>query len=120
MSELHRKGVDERELDTVLAEDFSFEGELRFAKPLMIKGPFRGDIKAEGDLYVGELAKVEARVEARTVSVRGHVVGNIVAAQKIELHATARVDGDMTAPEIVMEAGSKFNGICTMPLGVPS
>lgn len=118
MSELHRKGVDERELDTVLAEDFSFEGELRFTKPLMIKGPFRGDIKADGELFVGEKAKVEARVEAAVVDVRGEILGNIIASQKISLHSTARVEGDMTSPDITMESGSRFNGICTMPTGV--
>src|SRR5512146_1542841 len=28
MSEIHRRGIDVRELDTVLAEDFEFEGEM--------------------------------------------------------------------------------------------
>lgn len=115
MSEIHIKGVDERELDTVLAEDINFEGELQFTKSLMIKGYFRGDIKASGDLYVGDNALVEARVQAQLINLRGHIKGNITAEEKIELSSTARVDGDMTAPEIIMEAGAKFNGICTMP-----
>ena len=31
---------DEDEIDTILAEDIDFEGELTFSKPLMIKGKF--------------------------------------------------------------------------------
>lgn len=115
MSEIHIKGVDERELDTVLAEDIHFTGELNFNKPLMIKGYFRGDIKASSDLYVGENALVEARVQARVIILRGHIKGNITALEKIELSSTARVDGDMMAPQIVMEVGARFNGICSMP-----
>jgi cytoskeletal protein CcmA (bactofilin family) len=117
MSDYYSRDVDERELDTVLAEDFTFEGELQFSDSLMIKGPFRGDIRATGDLYIGEKAVVEARIEAVVVRVRGRVVGNIVAKRRIELSSGAQVEGDITAPEVVMEAGAKLNGICTMPLG---
>ncbi len=117
MSETQYLDVDERELDTVLAENFSFEGELRFTESLMIKGALRGDVRATGDLYIGDKAVVEARVEARVVYVRGRVVGNIVASRRIELSSSAVVEGDMTCPEILMEAGAKFNGICTMPSG---
>ena len=114
MAELHFNEIDERELDTVLAEDINFTGELTFTKPLMIKGHFRGDIKATGDLFIGPNALVEAKIQARNVNLRGKVKGNILAQEQIELHPGSRVDGDMTCPEIIMEPGAKFNGICTM------
>ena len=59
MSEIHRRGIDVRELDTVLAEDFEFEGEMEFSKPLMLKGKFRGEIRATSDFIVAEGAVVE-------------------------------------------------------------
>lgn len=115
MAELHFNEIDERELDTVLAEDISFTGELTFTKPLMIKGYFRGDIKSSGDLYIGPEAAVEAKILAKNVHLRGTIKGNVVAAEKIELHSGSRIEGDMTSPEIIMEPGARFNGICTMP-----
>lgn len=115
MAELHFNEIDERELDTVLAEDISFTGELSFTKPLMIKGYFRGDIKSGGDLYIGPQASVEAKIQAKNVHLRGTIKGNVIAADRIELHSGSRVDGDMTSPEIIMESGARFNGICTMP-----
>ncbi|OHD14025.1 MAG: cell shape determination protein CcmA [Spirochaetes bacterium GWB1_48_6] len=115
MAELHFNEIDERELDTVLAEDINFTGEMTFTKPLMIKGHFRGDIKATGDLFVGPEALVEAKIQAKNVNLRGTIKGNIMAEVQIELHSGSRVDGDMTCPEIIMEPGAKFNGICTMP-----
>ncbi len=72
MSEIHRRGIDVRELDTVLAEDFEFEGEMEFSKPLMLKGKFRGEIRATSDFIVAEGAVVEARIEGRFVDVRGY------------------------------------------------
>lgn len=114
MSEVHIKNVEETELDTILADDIDFSGELSFKKPLMIKGRFKGQIKASGDLYIGEEANIEAQISARLVSLKGNIKGNITAQTKVELFSTSRVEGDITSPEIIMESGSRFNGICSM------
>ena len=114
MSEVHIKNVEETELDTILADDIDFTGELSFKKPLMIKGSFKGQINASGDLYIGDEAKVEAQISANLVSLKGSVKGNITAQTRVELFSTSRVDGDVSSPEIIMESGSKLNGICTM------
>ncbi len=114
MSELRISKVEETEIDTVLAEDIDFTGELSFNKPLMIKGKFNGTIHASGDLYVGDDALVEARIEANVVSLKGRIKGNIFAKSRVELFSSAAVDGDITAPDIVMESGCRFNGMCKM------
>ncbi len=114
LSEVHIKNIEEHHLDTILAEDIDFVGELHFAKSLMIKGRFKGEIQATGDLYVGDQAEVEAKIEANVVSLKGKVKGNITAHSRVELFSTAQVEGDVTAPDIVMESGCRFNGICTM------
>ena len=114
MAELRIRDIDEHEIDTILAEDIDFKGEVSFDKSLMIKGQFFGDVRAGGDLYVGEAADIEASVSARNVSLKGRVRGNISAGSKVELFSTAVVDGDITAPDLVMESGSRFNGQCRM------
>ncbi len=114
MSELRIRKIEETEIDTILAEDIDFTGELSFNKPLMIKGKFNGTIHALGDLYVGDDALVEAKIEANVVSLKGRIKGNIFAKSRVELFSTATVDGDITAPEIVMESGCRFNGMCKM------
>lgn len=114
MSEVHIKNVEETDLDTVLAEDIDFTGELSFEKPLMIKGRFKGKINASGDLYVGDDANVEAQITANLVSLKGRLKGNVTARSRVELFSTSRVDGDITSPDIIMESGSKFNGVCRM------
>jgi cytoskeletal protein CcmA (bactofilin family) len=114
MSDLRIKKVEDSEIDTILAEDIDFTGELAFNKPLMIKGKFNGTIKASGDLYVGANAFVEARIEANVVSLKGRIKGNIFAKSRVELFSSASVDGDITSPDIIMESGCKFNGMCSM------
>ena len=120
MSELRIGKVEEADFDTIRAEDIDFTGELSFSKPLMIKGKFNGTIHASGDLYVGGDALVEARIEANVVSLKGTIKGNIFAKSRVELFSTAAVDGDITAPDIVMGSGCRFNGMCKMIAGSES
>ncbi len=108
------KSVDEDDIDTVLADDILFHGDLSFNKSLMIKGRFIGDIKAKGDLHIDTDAVVEARIEANMVSLKGCVIGDVFAYTRVELFASSRVDGDITAPDVIMESGCTFNGICKM------
>lgn len=114
MAEIHSRRIDEKKLDTVLAEDISFEGDVSFSKPLMIKGSFDGTINATGELYIDKNAVVNAEITAASVVVRGKVKGNIKAETKVELQGTAQVIGDITAPRIVMEPGCLFEGISRM------
>jgi len=116
MSDVRLRGIDEREIDTVLAPDIVFSGELSFSDPLMIKGHFKGEIKASGDLYVEKDALVEARIQAGNISLRGHVKGNLIAQGRVELAHSSQVEGDITTPDLLVERGARFNGICTMPV----
>jgi len=120
MAEVRIKDIDEHEIDTILAEDIDFEGHLSFTKPLMIKGRFKGEIKSTSALYIGEKAYVEARTEADVVSSKGKHKGDILGHARVELYSTARVDGDITTPDFVMESGCKFNGYCNMSGGAVS
>ena len=114
VSDVEIREVDESDIVTILAEDIEFEGRLSFDDSLMIKGRFRGDIRAQGNLYVDRNAEVEARVEANIVSLKGTVKGDVFAHTRVELFSSAMVDGDITAPDVIMESGCKFNGICKM------
>ena len=114
MAEIHEKRVNESKLDTVLADDISFEGEITFTKELMIKGHCTGTIRASGDLYVAESARVEADITADSVYVRGRVTGNIKASSRVELQGEAVVIGDITAPKILMDTGCRFDGVSQM------
>jgi cytoskeletal protein CcmA (bactofilin family) len=117
MPELMYRNIDESEIDTILAEDFEFDGELTFEKPLLIKGKFKGDIRTEGDLYISDKAQVEATIEAGTVSVRGEVQGDINARQKLEMYSSSILKGNIVAPDLIMQSGCRFNGVCSMPEG---
>ena len=114
MTDVQLSTVDEDTLDTILAADVEFAGAMVFKEPMMIKGRVSGSITTENDLHIDEKAVVQADIVARNVTVRGTLKGNIAATGRVELFATCRVDGDVTAAEVTMEPGCRFNGICSM------
>ena len=104
-------------LTAFIDQGSEFEGKLSFKDTVRIDGTFSGEISSENTLIVGETGLIEARIRSNTVVVSGNVVGNIVATRQIVLHKSAKVQGDMTAPSLVIEEGAVFNGQLSMNCG---
>jgi cytoskeletal protein CcmA (bactofilin family) len=115
MTEMRIRSIDESTLQTVLAEDIDFDGEIHFSEPLLIKGNVKGKVISDTDLYINADALVAARIEAKKVSVKGEVKGDIFATDRLELFASARVEGNVHTPDLIVQSGCKLNGSCTMP-----
>lgn len=106
--------LDDDDYDTVLAEDIEFNGNIRFSKPLMIKGRVFGKLESNNDLTIDETAFVKANITADRVIIKGEVAGNVTANTSVNVYASGKVTGDITAPEVVLEPGCFFSGVCTM------
>jgi len=115
MSDLRIRAIDESTLETVLAEDIDFDGELRFSEPLLVRGRVKGTIVSDTDLYINASANVEATIEAGKVSVKGTVSGDIYAKSRLELFSSARVTGNVRTNDLIMQSGCRLNGSCQMP-----
>lgn len=114
MSDLRIRAIDESTLQTVLAEDIDFDGELHFSEPLLIKGTVKGSVISDTDLYINAGATVAASIAARKVSVKGTVTGDIHARARLELFASGRVNGNIKTPDLIVQSGSLLNGSCEM------
>ncbi|MBO8450075.1 MAG: polymer-forming cytoskeletal protein [Spirochaetes bacterium] len=106
--------LDEEDYSTVLAPDIEFNGLIEFSDPLMIRGKVDGRIHATSDLLVDTGAVVNADIHARRVVIKGSVRGNIVAGKIVRVFSTGKLNGDITAPEVVLDTGCFFSGSCTM------
>ena len=105
---------DSGNLTAFIDQGSEFEGKLTFKDTVRIDGSFQGEIVSENTLIVGETGSIEATIRSKTVVVSGTVNGDITAAQQIVLHKSARVQGDMSAPSLVIEEGAIFNGSLSM------
>lgn len=103
------------EITALLGRGTHFEGKLFFEGRVRIDGSFRGQIRGEDVLVIGEGAKVTGEVEVATCIVTGgEVEANIRARDAIELYAPSKVTGALHAPAIFIDRGVQFDGSCKM------
>ena len=99
---------------SVIDQGCELEGRLSFVGTLVLNGKFRGELLSSDTLLVGETGELEADVQVGIAIVNGQVRGNIMARERVELRAAARVYGDIVTPVLVLEEGVVFDGRCKM------
>jgi len=87
------------------------QGKITSSENLTIDGRVEGTIElGDHSLTIGTGASVEADLVAQTIVVSGAVKGNVLATVKVDLHATASVSGDISAPVLLMADGAVVTG----------
>jgi cytoskeletal protein CcmA (bactofilin family) len=99
---------------TVVARPTTIEGRVLGPGEVLVEGMIKGTVEIDGKVRVAEKGRVEAEVHARLVTVAGTIIGNITADDRIVLEPTAQVDGNITAPRILIEDGATFKGQVNM------
>jgi len=98
----------------VLSTDVEVKGMLKFTNDLIVDGRIEGEIQSDGNLTIGENARIKAEIRTATVIVHGKVHGNITATDRVDLKAGAEIVGDIKAKILTMEAGAVFVGKSTI------
>ncbi len=96
----------------VLGAAASFEGLLTFKGSARIDGELRGDVVAEGLLVIGPGGRVTANVEVDELVVGGVIDGDVVARERVEVLAGARVVGSLRSPRLTVADGATLLGRC--------
>ncbi len=95
-----------------MGEGCEIEGRCRLVGAAIVEGRVSGDRLVADELVVGDRGAVTADVHVQTVIVRGTVIGNIVASERVELAPTARVVGAIETPVLAMADGAVLEGHC--------
>jgi cytoskeletal protein CcmA (bactofilin family) len=99
---------------TVIARPSKIEGRISGSGEIVVNGLVNGTIEATGMVKVAEQGRVEATIHGKIVSIAGAVTGDITADERIELEPSAQVEGNITAPRILIKDGANFRGQVNM------
>jgi cytoskeletal protein CcmA (bactofilin family) len=102
----------------ILSSDVEIKGTVKFTNDLVVDGKIEGEISSDGNLTIGENARIKAEVKTATIIVYGKVHGNLTATDRVELKSSAEVVGDIKAKTLSIEAGAIFVGKSTV--GTPA
>lgn len=102
-----------------IGRSITIRGEVSGDEDLLIQGRIDGSVDLqEQSVTVGREGRVKANITARVVTVEGEVEGDLRAQEQVILRSAARVEGDISAPRVVLEDGATFRGLVDM--GDPS
>lgn len=91
------------------------KGDLTGEEDLVVEGRVEGkvDLK-QNNVTVGKNGRVKADIFGRVVIIEGEVDGNVFAREQAILRQSGAIRGNITAPRVILEDGSRFKGSIDM------
>jgi len=100
----------EGKIENIIGPKTHFKGHLVAEGNLRIDGLFEGTLETNGNVVVGESAKVAADIKANNVQVWGSVQGNVTATGRLEILPAGSVWGDVEVKSLLIDEGGSFHG----------
>lgn len=101
-------------VDTLIGSQTVIRGDVTFSGGLHIDGQVHGAIVAEAGsdavVTVSDKGRIEGEIRAPHVVINGTLAGDVIATERIELAAQARVTGNIHYKLLEMHAGAQVNG----------
>lgn len=97
---------------TTIGASLTITGDITSQEDVTIQGKVNGKISVQtGALLVATGANVQAAAQVTRVAIHGAFTGDVTATERIELSASADVNGTLIAPAVVIQDGAVFNGM---------
>ena len=98
-----------------IGKSIAISGDLTGEEDLVVEGKVEGKVSLpNSQLTVGAGGQVQAEVKAKSIVVIGRVAGNLHGSERIEIQATGVVEGDVSAPKLIVAEGAVLNGSISM------
>lgn len=93
---------------SIISANVHVSGDIDSPGEVQLDGEVNGNIRCSA-LILGEAGRVEGKITADSVTIRGHVDGEIVG-NLVRLEKTAQITGDISHQTISIEAGARISG----------
>lgn len=108
------KSKPKNRIDSLIGAETLIEGNISFAGGLRVDGKVFGNVVANGEqpgiLVLSEHAQIEGEIRVPHVVLNGSVVGQVYAAESLELQPKANVTGDVHYKKLEMQLGAVVQG----------
>jgi cytoskeletal protein CcmA (bactofilin family) len=96
---------------SILGNSILVKGDVWASTDLAIEGRVEGAVTCDGfAVTLAPTAHVVGDVLARDITVAGHVEGQLVASDVIDIRAEATVNGRLITGRLILNDGATFNG----------
>lgn len=91
-----------------------FEGKIEVPHDLALYGSFSGEVNCKGEVTIGKKGDIKAKIKAQSAIVDGRLEGTLECSGTVELEGNAILVGNITAKELIINKGAKFQGNSAM------
>ena len=103
-----------KEVETIIGPSVKVKGNFNGQGNIIVEGTVEGSIKTNGNIFIGDKAKISASIEAKEAKIGGKIIGNIKIKNYLEITALANITGDIECASLSIEKGAILNGKWTM------
>lgn len=115
-----KKEYDENKITGFFDKETNIQGDLSFKGSFRIDGHFKGKIKSESILIIGDNGKVDADIDIGYIIIDGEIKGNIQAREKVEIHSKGKVTGTIISPKLIVAEGAFLEANCQTTDKIPA
>ena len=96
--------------DSIIAQEDTFEGQIRTTTGVRVMGTVRGTIESQRSVRIEAGAHVEADISAEEVVIAGTYSGTLTCRDRTEITSTAQVSGKIETVKLHLHEGGFFDG----------
>ena len=98
---------------SLIAQNTRLLGDIETEGALLVNGVVQGNGRIGGEISISSDAQWEGDVRANSAVIAGTVIGNITVDDKLEIGASARLRGRVSAKRIAIALGAQVEGEIT-------
>ncbi len=100
--------------NNIIGEGSTLTGNFNSSGNIRLEGKVKGDITSSSKVACGETSIVDGNVTADNAEIAGKVTGKVNVNDLLILKSSAKIQGDISTNNLVIESGASFNGACAM------
>lgn len=99
----------------IIGRGIIIKGDVTGNQDLLVEGQLDGTVTLpDNEVIVGRDGRVNATIQARTISIEGAVEGDLKGLEQIVVKSSGDVTGNIAAPRVGLEDGALFKGSIDM------
>ena len=104
--------VDDISINTIIGKGSAISGNMKVNGFIRIDGDIDGNLETDGNVIVGENARIRGDLTAKSVIIGGIIKGNIKASESVKILAEAAVIGDVLSRKVQVDGSAIIHGHC--------
>ena len=104
--------TDDISINTIIGKGSAISGNMKVNGFIRIDGDIDGSLETDGNVIVGENARIRGDLTAKSVIIGGIIKGNIKATESVKTLCDAAVSGDVRAHKVQIDGLAIIHGHC--------